>query len=352
MDGLTEMPASPFDRSSLIAVALSASLAMLPEISDAGASADTERVPFVGCASDGQVGPTAAPRDNGTAPILSRFEAKALAYYTTDDIGVLAPRGWHCLGLAGSNGSTLIVTPESRGSDGLHKPKTPLTGPAVQITLSNGGTSGRFEVAQVAARLFPNQSAFVQRVVAEGTMPRSEFPVGPYPHDIVRRMSERTVEFETPPGQQGMGTSSRLGAGDNPIAGLAIMPVDQDNSLVLVDVRLPSDSKQLTDSILAETKKRFDAVLTADGDPTVNQIFEAARNGHLDRAQRMIDRVLRDHPDSAKAHYVQAEIYAAEGHRDLARSELARAEQLNPGLPDVKPRSVQELKVQLGLPGG
>ncbi len=64
----------------------------------------------------------------------------------------------------------------------------------------------------------------------------------------------------------------------------------------------------------------------------------------------MLDRVLRDHPDSAKAHFVQAEIDAAEGHRDLARSELARAEQLKPGLPDVKPRSVRELKAKLGLP--
>lgn len=91
-------------------------------------------------------------------------------------------------------------------------------------------------------------------------------------------------------------------------------------------------------------------VQAADADPTVAQIYHAFRAGHLAEAQGMLDQVLRDHPDSAKAHFVQAEIDSAEGHRDLARSELARAEQLKPGLPDVKPRAVKELKEKLGLP--
>ncbi len=90
-------------------------------------------------------------------------------------------------------------------------------------------------------------------------------------------------------------------------------------------------------------------VLAADADPTVAQIYEAAKSGHLNQAQQMMDQVLRDHPTSAKAHYVQAELYAREGNPGLARSELARAEQLKPGLPDENPRSVQELKSELGL---
>jgi uncharacterized protein len=87
----------------------------------------------------------------------------------------------------------------------------------------------------------------------------------------------------------------------------------------------------------------------ADPEPTVAQIYQASRVGHLDQAQQMMDRVLRAHPNSWKAHYVQAELYAKEGHPDLARSELARAEQLKPGLPDVTPRSVQRLRAKLGL---
>ena len=83
-------------------------------------------------------------------------------------------------------------------------------------------------------------------------------------------------------------------------------------------------------------------------DPTMNQIYEAAAGGHLDQAQQMITQVLADHPTSAKAHYVQAELYAKEGKTSLARSELATAERLNPGLTSFSPRSVEELRSQLG----
>ena len=90
-------------------------------------------------------------------------------------------------------------------------------------------------------------------------------------------------------------------------------------------------------------------VALANADPTVHQIYEAASSGHLDQAQQMMNQVLRDHPNSAKAHYVQSELYAREGKPGLARAELERAEQLEPGLPKENPRSVAELKSELGL---
>lgn len=89
----------------------------------------------------------------------------------------------------------------------------------------------------------------------------------------------------------------------------------------------------------------------AAGDPTVDQIYAAARSGHLDQAQQMMTQVLQDFPSSGRAHYVQAELYAREGKTDLARSELATAEQLKPGLPFATPHSVQELRAQLGYGG-
>jgi hypothetical protein len=84
-------------------------------------------------------------------------------------------------------------------------------------------------------------------------------------------------------------------------------------------------------------------------DPTVDQIYQAAKAGHLDQAQTLMDQVLKDHPTSSKAHYVQAELYAREGNPGLARSELARAEQLDPGLTKENPEAVQKLKAELGL---
>src|ERR1700738_5610138 len=84
-------------------------------------------------------------------------------------------------------------------------------------------------------------------------------------------------------------------------------------------------------------------------DPTVHQIYEAAQAGHFDQAQQMMDQVLKDHPKSAKAHYVQAELYAKEGKTALARAELAEAEGIDPGLTHENPRSVLALKSQLGV---
>jgi uncharacterized protein len=90
----------------------------------------------------------------------------------------------------------------------------------------------------------------------------------------------------------------------------------------------------------------------ADTDPSVDQIYAAASSGHLDQAQTMISQVLADHPTSGRAHFVQAELYAREGKAALARSELAAAEQLKPGLPFASARAVQELKAQIGLRSG
>ena len=95
----------------------------------------------------------------------------------------------------------------------------------------------------------------------------------------------------------------------------------------------------------------FSAPVLADGaaDPTVHQIYEAAEAGRFDQAQQMMDQVLKDHPKSEKAHYVQAELYAKEGKTALARAQLAEAEGIDPGLTHENPRSVLALKSQLGL---
>ena len=70
------------------------------------------RVPFVGCLSDGQLGTQPAPKPRNT-PVLASSVARQLAFYAASDgPGVLAPRGWHCFGVYGSNGSGLLVTPE------------------------------------------------------------------------------------------------------------------------------------------------------------------------------------------------------------------------------------------------
>jgi Tfp pilus assembly protein PilF len=88
----------------------------------------------------------------------------------------------------------------------------------------------------------------------------------------------------------------------------------------------------------------------SDTEPTMKQIYEAATTGHLDQAQEMITRVLANHPKSAKAHWVQAEVYAKANKTNLARSEVLEAERLNPGLTEISAKSVRQLKTELGLP--
>ncbi len=85
----------------------------------------------------------------------------------------------------------------------------------------------------------------------------------------------------------------------------------------------------------------------AQSEPTLGQIYEAAQNGRVEQAQTMMQQVLVAHPGSGKAHFVQAELFARQGKLGLARESLATAEKLAPGLPSIKPESVQSLRAQL-----
>jgi uncharacterized protein len=89
------------------------------------------------------------------------------------------------------------------------------------------------------------------------------------------------------------------------------------------------------------------AFAQSNADPTVDQVYQAARQGDLAGARSMIDEVVTHHPKSAKAHYVKAEIASAQHDTTLARDELATAERLAPGLPFAKPQSVNELRAQI-----
>lgn len=78
-------------------------------------------------------------------------------------------------------------------------------------------------------------------------------------------------------------------------------------------------------------------------DASLGQVYQAAHSGHVEQALQMMDPVLRDHPNSAKAHYVEAELLAQQGRLGPARTELATAERLAPGLPFVQDQSLQQL---------
>ena len=205
-------------------------------------------LPFVGCPSDGQSGPVEAPHAPQILPEVPPREAASLALYQSAAQAMVGPQGWHCVGLYGSDGSVLLITPAAHVPSEFFAENAALTGPAIEVTRSIADTSGRFEAARIAARLFPARRAFVQSVIDEGIEAADQFPFGPYRTDAVLRQSPSAVEFLTPAGKPGMGTMGRMTPGADPIHGLALMA--RGNDTTLVNVRLPAGQTRLAETII------------------------------------------------------------------------------------------------------
>lgn len=228
-------------RTAMLSAILSASIG----ITAPQAKASTN-VPFVGCRSDGQVGPQNAPTGKPKTINGSPQLAQRLAYYeASDGLGVLAPRGWYCFETYGSDGSNLYVTPTPLNTTDLFSDRWKgISGYGIQLSQSTGNTSGRFAVAQIIARVFPAHWDFVRRVIAEGVEPATSFPYGPYPADRLIYKNKETVEYVTPPNTEGLGTRSFLIKDDNPIGGVAVL-TGEDLSLTHLSARLAPEMSNL-----------------------------------------------------------------------------------------------------------
>ncbi len=82
-------------------------------------------------------------------------------------------------------------------------------------------------------------------------------------------------------------------------------------------------------------------------EPTIHDVYVAAEAGKYTEAQAMMDQVLKAHPNSATAHFVEAELLAKQGKFVQAQAELAVAERLAPGLPKVDPKALSKLRTLL-----
>ena len=91
---------------------------------------------------------------------------------------------------------------------------------------------------------------------------------------------------------------------------------------------------------------------TVFAEATLPEVYQAVQAGQLAKADVMIKEVLKNHPNSAKAHYVAAELYLKEGKLEAARSHFLQAENLAPGLPFAQAESVQKLQTQLASSAG
>jgi hypothetical protein len=149
----------------------------------------------------------------------------------------------------------LYISPQPIDTEGVFSGKwSGFTGPVIELSTSFGGTSGRFGVAFIIARVFPAHRAFVRKVVKENYEPTNSFQFGPYPKDKLVYKSKVLVEFETPPETDGLGTTSRLKKNAGPISGVAIL-VGQTPDLVHLSVRLPSELRELSPAIIQNLER-------------------------------------------------------------------------------------------------
>jgi hypothetical protein len=189
---------------------------------------------------------TDAPIGTSVLVTANRGSAQRLAFYKTVlNDGVLAPRGWYCLGIQGSSGNALLVSPEP--IDGA----SDQDGPVVSISYSYGEGSGLFIVAEIILRAFPAWRSFADEVYKGFDQTP---PAGPYPKDRLKYQSKSMVEYETPAQSEGLGTQSFVKKGDRPINGVAIL-VGQAPDSVLLSVRLPANLAKLTPEIVRQVER-------------------------------------------------------------------------------------------------
>ena len=213
-------------------------------------------VPFVGCQSDGQVGAIDAPKGTTVSLPIGAEAAQKLAYYkAASALGVLAPRGWHCVRIYGSGSEVLYVVPRPIDMNPLFSSKwRDDTGPAVILSNAFGDTSGRFEVAAVAARVFPAYRAFVREVTTMFDQPAGSYVFHPYPHDVLRYRSNSVLEYTTPAMTDGLGTRFPLKKNGSPIVGVAIL-LGRPPNLVDLTTRLPPELAGLAPVIVRQVEQ-------------------------------------------------------------------------------------------------
>jgi hypothetical protein len=94
----------------------------------------------------------------------------------------------------------------------------------------------------------------------------------------------------------------------------------------------------------------FCGLAVAASEPTLHQVYQAAQAGNVSQALSMMDTVLAHHPNSAKAHFVEAELLAKQGRVSSAAAELHTAQRLEPGLPFANQQAVHNLEQRIAAP--
>ncbi|MBV8046156.1 MAG: tetratricopeptide repeat protein [Paludibacterium sp.] len=79
------------------------------------------------------------------------------------------------------------------------------------------------------------------------------------------------------------------------------------------------------------------------------QIQTAVQQGDYAKAEGLIEQVLQQHPNSAKAHYIHAEVLAHTGKPAQAQQEVAAAKQLDPKIGFTSPEKLGKFEAYLDV---
>ncbi len=236
-------------------------LCLIPWLS----TAQTVLVPFVGCPADVQGTSYPAPKGDSKKLSISPAAANKLAYYAAQAKGVLGPRGWRCREFGGSSGWELHVLPQSIDPENA---LTKYVGPAIVLTERDSATSGRYEVAEMIARMFPAYDRFLPGIrmdlkeIAEYSHKPSlgRLPSGPFPKDKLTNRTDASVEFETLPGNEGLGTLWGNAKSDYSTRGISILRDGSNGpNAIHLTVRLPSNLTGLAPAIISQLKREHPA---------------------------------------------------------------------------------------------
>lgn len=198
-------------------------------------------VPVVGCPVSGMADDVPPPRTvPSTRVLIPQGAAGALAYFTTREDasrGVLGPRSWSCHGQSGSDGDVLYVVPADAVLD---RENGGYRGPMVRRRVADGGTSGRFEAARVAGRIFPQARRLAEGVRSEGTDEPGTYAFTPWPSDRIERLDDGVAAYTTPGGSQGVGRQGKPPYGRDDTSGVVVFDTSSEGDpyLLQLDVRL------------------------------------------------------------------------------------------------------------------
>ena len=100
-------------------------------------------------------------------------------------------------------------------------------------------------------------------------------------------------------------------------------------------------------SVLVLSLSMFTATVVV-AQPTVKEIYQTAQTDKQ-QALTMINEVIRSHPNSARAYYIQSELLLQSGKKSEARASFLKSQQLDPNFTYAKPESVTRLRDALGI---